>query len=615
MVNIRLSSLVLLAVACVGSTAAAQVRVVSWNVARLVGDLGAMEDVITALAEDDKAGFAVAPALMAFQEVTSSSRAALEATVAAAIPSVTYARATFTSSGSEDSSGGAQLLLYRSDLFTEETSGHADIFTGAGRRADRWKMRLNGTTDNEGVIWVYSMHLKASSGSSNQALRLQGATSIRLDAASLPSGSNVLYVGDYNVYSNNEPAYGKMTEAGTNRGVDPYGSGSWSGTEEAYKHTQSPRLQSRDLVGGGMDDRFDLQLHTPAMGGGGAFSLIGGTYRSLGNDGNHYNDSINFGTNSYYPSDLPRSNALADDLFEASDHIPVISDFTIPGMLSCVLENNLGRVIANGTAPVELLVTNARAVVDPDAASALAYSYSTDALLDGEGSGVAPLFPSFDTVVLNVASGTEGDFYAFVEIDAISGGVGSPSYTLSTNGTALRESVPSFSARAVETSATLTGKTASDVGVVILEAEVFNHGWNVDQALLDVDAVSGLGDRFFAIDGFESGVGSHAVTLRFGFLSDGADDGVHQGTATIHTTDEDVPGESSSTIVLSIQVTVGASSGNPADFNGDGRVDGADLGLLLASWGKCPAPCAPDLTGDGTVDGADLGLLLAAWQG
>ncbi|MFO0961858.1 MAG: hypothetical protein U0625_03020 [Phycisphaerales bacterium] len=54
--------------------------------------------------------------------------------------------------------------------------------------------------------------------------------------------------------------------------------------------------------------------------------------------------------------------------------------------------------------------------------------------------------------------------------------------------------------------------------------------------------------------------------------------------------------------------------GNP-DLNGDGRVDGADLGLLLAAWGTHPpGPCGPDLNGDGTVDGADLALLLGAWH-
>ena len=49
------------------------------------------------------------------------------------------------------------------------------------------------------------------------------------------------------------------------------------------------------------------------------------------------------------------------------------------------------------------------------------------------------------------------------------------------------------------------------------------------------------------------------------------------------------------------------------DLNGDGIVNGADAGLLLAQWGSCPTECSGDLDGDGDVDGADLGLFLSAW--
>ncbi len=47
-----------------------------------------------------------------------------------------------------------------------------------------------------------------------------------------------------------------------------------------------------------------------------------------------------------------------------------------------------------------------------------------------------------------------------------------------------------------------------------------------------------------------------------------------------------------------------------ADFNADGMIDGADLGLLLNAWGTT---LEFDLTGDGVVDGADLGIMLALW--
>ena len=48
-----------------------------------------------------------------------------------------------------------------------------------------------------------------------------------------------------------------------------------------------------------------------------------------------------------------------------------------------------------------------------------------------------------------------------------------------------------------------------------------------------------------------------------------------------------------------------------SDLNCDGRVDGADLGMLLGGWG--PASTAFDLNGDGRTDGADLGILLGDW--
>ncbi len=52
----------------------------------------------------------------------------------------------------------------------------------------------------------------------------------------------------------------------------------------------------------------------------------------------------------------------------------------------------------------------------------------------------------------------------------------------------------------------------------------------------------------------------------------------------------------------------------PADITGDGKVDAADIGVLLAVWntdgGAIPAA---DINGDGTVNASDLGLVLGAW--
>lgn len=48
------------------------------------------------------------------------------------------------------------------------------------------------------------------------------------------------------------------------------------------------------------------------------------------------------------------------------------------------------------------------------------------------------------------------------------------------------------------------------------------------------------------------------------------------------------------------------------DLNQDGRVDGADLGLLTGDWGS--AGTTSDINADGIVDGKDLGMLLMQWD-
>ena len=53
----------------------------------------------------------------------------------------------------------------------------------------------------------------------------------------------------------------------------------------------------------------------------------------------------------------------------------------------------------------------------------------------------------------------------------------------------------------------------------------------------------------------------------------------------------------------------GESSTCPADFDGDGDVDTADLLYLLGAWGTPDG----DVDGDGDTDTSDLLALLAAW--
>jgi len=67
-------------------------------------------------------------------------------------------------------------------------------------------------------------------------------------------------------------------------------------------------------------------------------------------------------------------------------------------------------------------------------------------------------------------------------------------------------------------------------------------------------------------------------------------------------------------IVLGLGAAAPAAAQCPGDITGNGLVDGADLGLVLAAWASdgTDAP-ASDVNQDGIVNGADLGLLLVKW--
>jgi len=70
--------------------------------------------------------------------------------------------------------------------------------------------------------------------------------------------------------------------------------------------------------------------------------------------------------------------------------------------------------------------------------------------------------------------------------------------------------------------------------------------------------------------------------------------------------------ESTSSAARPLLTVVYTPPPNPADLSGDGRVDAADLSLLLNAWGTSGPG---DLNASGSVDAADLTLMLAAWTG
>lgn len=173
------------------------------------------------------------------------------------------------------------------------------------------------------VIKLFAVHLKASNGTSDQQQRLSEVNQLRSFTNLLPNGEEFAVLGDFNIYTSTEPAYQRLlqTEAGSDgHFIDPLiMNGTWNQASYAPFHTQSTRTRGLSDSGstGGLDDRFDMILNSRGLTEEGGIKYIPGSLKPLGNDGNHYNDSISKRPNTSVP------DSVSDALLLGSDHLPV----------------------------------------------------------------------------------------------------------------------------------------------------------------------------------------------------------------------------------------------------------------------------------------------------
>lgn len=586
-----------------------QVRIVNYNSAHMGGDGPSFQQVLAAAHSDNKAGWAKPVDIFVFQEVSASTVAELQSLVNGAAPAgATYNRATYTTSGTEDSSSGAECAFYRVQTISETTASHADIFTGAGRNADRWLFRLNGYDSTAARFYLYSMHLKASVGF--EADRQTGALAIRGNADALGAGVRAIFVGDYNLYNNTEPAYLAFLAAGNAQAFDPLGTGSWSGSAHAIVHSQSPRDVSGSLVGGGMDDRFDIHLATGGLSDGEGISIILGTYRSFGNDGLHYNLAINTNGNSYYPAESARSNALALAIFNASDHIPVIVDYQVPAVMAASFLSIPLRVIQGASVQAQVQVQNVAAVVTPLGTDELDYVVTGASGLSGSVSGIAPLTPAFATAALQLNTGTVGVLNVEAQVATSSEGAQNAAIVLPATFSVLSHARASWQPASVVTTISVPVTVPVGSGPVNVDVPINNVGWNTLQSMLDADFVQlPTGSAVSVIGTLPQSIAGTAGVLHLRVNPVGLPAGVTKVSGTLLTSDENIPGEGDATLGFAIAITVG-SAPRPGDINGDGIVNASDLAVLLAQWG---GPGSADVNSSGSVDGLDLAILLSNW--
>jgi phosphatidylinositol-3-phosphatase len=264
-----------------------------------------------------------------------------------------------TEEGGDSSGGnGPNAMVYNTNTLqliasigvgTPEGSGNGEY-----RQVVRYEFAPAGipaTTNNE--FYVYVSHYKADSGAANEADRLGEATIIRDDEASnLPVNSRVLYVGDYNPDNNSgEPAYQTICSNSApngirqGQGVDPLNILWGPYTDASTTINWSSSTTSTQILfmltehGYELEDRDDLQIMTSNVyyDVAGGLQYVPGTYHAFGNNGTtpYYGSVSNVNNTALNDLDPRLTNILSvaellEDLTGASDHLPVVADYTIP---------------------------------------------------------------------------------------------------------------------------------------------------------------------------------------------------------------------------------------------------------------------------------------------
>jgi hypothetical protein len=324
--------------------AEAQLRVVTWNVSNYTS--GRVSEFQTAI-YGTYSGRTMSPDIFIGQEFLSQTGVNnfLNLLNTAAGSPGDWAAATFVNGPDTDSA-----FFYRTSKVFMATDLDPDgvtvVATGGvspnhPRNIMRYDVRLVGETSPQATIAFYSTHMKASTGSENQARRLLEAQRIRDDAESLPEGWNFALGGDFNIAASTEGAYVELVGSQANndgRFFDPIKTpGSWK-NNSSFKivHTQDPRGP------GGMDDRHDQLLISGGLIDGIELDYDGNpnvaystttwndpnhSYRSWGNDGTTYNTTMRITNNGMVGTTI--AQAIYDTVPSEGGHLPVFLDLEL----------------------------------------------------------------------------------------------------------------------------------------------------------------------------------------------------------------------------------------------------------------------------------------------
>ena len=281
--------------------------------------------------------------------------------------------------------GGPNALVYNTNTLQLLASVGVGTPSGSGeaRQVGRYLFAPAGVATNAlNLFYVYVSHYKAESDTNSENRRYIEAMTIRNDEASnLPANSRVLYVGDYNPDDNSgEPGYQTICSNSApngikqGQGVDPlnilWGPYTDAATNIDWSDSTTNHAILFMLSEEGYELRYrdDLQIMTSNVyyDVAGGLQYIQGSYHSFGNNGSFvYGSSVNTSGNTALNdldpvlTNLYKLSAavLLEDLTGASDHLPIVADYTIPLPVTAPVASFTAGP-TNGVAPLIVAFTD-----------------------------------------------------------------------------------------------------------------------------------------------------------------------------------------------------------------------------------------------------------------
>jgi hypothetical protein len=199
------------------------------------------------------------------------------------------------------------------------------------------------TAANE--FYIYVSHYKSGTSGADLNDRTGEAVIIRNDeATNLPPDARVLYVGDFNITTSGEASYQTMLAVNApdgiqqGQGVDPLNATDNRSINWGVSTSDTNILAMETESATDLRYRDDLEVMTTNVYGGlpGGLQYVPGTYHTFGNNGTTaYYGNVNSGSNTDLNNDLAPGSTISAaqlylDLANASDHLPVVADYTIP---------------------------------------------------------------------------------------------------------------------------------------------------------------------------------------------------------------------------------------------------------------------------------------------